>query len=360
MSLPPEKLGSLFELSRDPILGVDLRRVVVFANPAAIALLGVRAGDSAADVLPAHILDDPAEQFIASVRLGERHANVSVRRIEDVMVCAWSIRESAPPCLTCGKPLEELSSHLMTTRMAIDALVRGTHAEDNAATGETVRVLYQEYYRLLRICQHMRLADDIRRGSLPLLPGVTDLGTLCRELCDTAGMFFSDRDVSLLFEADLGLHLTMADSGLLECMLSNILTNSLAHCKAGDAVHVRLSRQDDRFIIAVQDNGEGIPPERMARIFNGEPTADNADPNVGAGQGLLIVRGIAERHGGSVIMESRHGQGTSVRISIPYKQCDTLQLNAPPIRYRSDGMNTVLTEFSVLADKKYYTRRMFD
>lgn len=360
MSLPPEMIGSLFELSREPVLGVNAGGTIVFANPAASALLGVRAGDSAAGILPAHILEDPAEQFIASVRLGERHANVSVRRTEDVMVCAWSMRDSGPPSLTRGKSLEELSSRLMTARMAIDALVRGTHAEDNAATSETVRILYQEYYRLQRLCQHMRLADSIQQGSLPMLSGVTDLGTLCRELCDTAGMFFSDRGVALVFEADLGLHLTMADSGLLECMLSNILTNSLAHCKAGDAVHVKLTRQGERFIIAVQDNGEGIPPDKMARLFNGEPTADNADPTAGVGQGLLIARGIAERHGGAVIMDSRPGQGANVRISIPYKKCDDLQLKSPPVRYRSDGMNTVLTEFSLLADKKYYTRRMFD
>ncbi len=358
MSLLPEMLGSLFEMSREPVLGVDARRIVVFANPAAVALLGLRTGDDAARTLPEHILDDPAEQFIASHRVGGRSANVSVRRLEGITVCTWLLPRNDPPCSSHSKALEEMSSSLMAARMAFDALVRRTKAEDDKALGTTVQTLYREYYRLQRVCRHLKLTENILQDTLPLMSGVTDLGTLCRELCDTVGRFFEDRGVSVVFEADFGLHLTMADSSLLECMLANILANSLAHCESGDTVRVALTRQGDRFIIAVQDTGSGIPPEKLARIFSGAPASDGADP--GAGQGLLIARGIAERHGGAVILESRPGQGTSVRITIPYKQSDTLEMNSPPVRYRSDGMNTVLTEFSTLLDKKYYTRRMFD
>lgn len=352
MSLQPEMLGPLFEMSREPVLGLDAQKKVVFANPAATALLGVRAGDSADDVLPEHILSDTAEQFIASHRIGERRANVSVRRVEGVSVCTWSLSQSEPSCPVQSKALEEMSSHLMAARMAIDAIVRRTRAEDDQALNGTVQLLYQEYYRLQRVCQHMKMTENILQDTLPLLSGVTDLGTLCRELCDTVGRLFEDRGIPVVFEADFGLHLTMADSSLLECMLANILANSLAHCKSGDEIRVALDHQGDRFIIAVRDNGSGIDPEQMARIFNGAPA--------GAGQGLLIARGIAERHGGALILESRPGQGTSVRISIPYRQSDTLQMNSPPVRYHSDGMSAVLTEFSELLDKKYYTRRMFD
>lgn len=360
MSLLPETLGPLFEMSREPVLGIDAERTVVFANPAAAALLGVRAGDSAESVLPEYILSDTAEQFIASHRVGGRCANVSVRRLEDVAVCTWSLPPSEPPLPGQGKALEELSGYLMSMRLAIDALVRRQKAEQDEALRDTAQTLYREYYRVQRICRHMKLTDSILRDSLPLISGVTDLGTLCRELCDTVGRLFEGQGVSVVFEADLGMHLTMADSSLLECMLSNILANSLAHCKSGDSVRVELTRQGGRFIIAVRDTGEGISPEKMARIFNGASAADDAAPADGAGQGFLIARGIAERHGGAIIMESRPGQGTSVRITIPYKQTDTLEMNSPTVRYRSDGMNTVLTEFSPLLDKKYYTRRMFD
>ena len=354
MSLQPETVGSLFEMSREPVLGIDADQTIAFANPAAVSLLGVHAGDRAEDVLEKHILMETAEQFIASLRIGDRWANVSVRRIEDIMVCTCLFLQQHPPYPAQDKSVKEISDALMSARLAIDALVRRTKAEDDDALQETVQTLYLEYYRMQRACRHMNIASNILHDSLPMMSGVTDLGVLCRELCDTVGRLFEARGISVLFGMDPGLHLTIADSDLLEQMLANLLVNSLAHCETGDSVRVKLSRQGDRFVIAVEDSGSGISPEQMSRIFNNEPAPD------GAGQGLLIVRGIAESHGGSVILESRPGLGTSVRVSIPYKQTGSLQMNSPVVRYRSDGMNTVLTEFSVLLDKKYYTRRMFD
>lgn len=347
-------------MSREPVLGIDAQQTIVFANPTATALLGVHTGDSAAQVLPEHILLDNAEQFIASHRVGDRRANVSVRRVEDVMICTWSLLQPDPPLPAQDRAIKELSSSLMSARLAIDALVRRTKAEDDDVLRGTVQTLYQEYYRMQRSCRHLNLAANILENSLPMAANVTDLGTLCRELCDTVGRLFENMGISITFEADFGLHLTMADSGLLEQMLANLLSNSLAHCKADDSVRVELRRQSDRFIIAVRDSGSGISPEQMARIFNSEPAGSDGDPSAGAGQGLLIARGIAERHGGAIIIESRPGQGTEVRVSIPYRQTDAMQMNTPMVRYRSDGMNTVLTEFSKLLDKKYYTRRMFD
>ena len=57
---------------------------------------------------------------------------------------------------------------------------------------------------------------------------------------------------------------------------------------------------------------------------------------------------------------SRPGFGTSVRVSIPYRQTDDMHLGSPRPRYRASGMSTVLTELSVVLDKKYYNRRYFD
>ena len=360
MSMLSEKLGLLFEMSREPVLGIAAGQIIVFANPAAAALLGVRAGDNAAEVLPEHILSDGAEQYIASHRVGDRRANVSVRRVDDVMLCTWSLLGPDPPLPAQDRAIKELSNSLMSARLAIDALVRRTKAEDDEALRDTVQTLYQEYFRMQRSCRHMNLAANILENSLPMASNVTDLGTLCQEMCDTVGRLFENMGISMTFEADFGLHLTMADSGLLEQMLANLLSNSLSHCKAGDAVRVELRRQSDRFIIAVRDTGSGISPEQMAHIFNNATAGHDGDPAAGAGQGLLIARGIAERHGGAIIIESRPGQGTEVRVSIPYRQTDAMQMNTPMARYRSDGMNTVLTEFSMLLDKKYYTRRMFD
>ena len=360
MSLHPEALGALFEMSRDPVLGIDARRTVVFANPAAVSLLGARAGDPAEGLVPEHILSDPAEQFIASTRIGERRANVSVHRLEGVTVCTYSLLRSDPPHAAQSRALQEMSSQLMTARLALDALAGRLHPEDDPVAQDASSTLYKQYYLLRRSCLHMTHAGSILSNDLPLCSHVVDLRTLCQELCDTVSVLAESLGVSVVFQADFSLHLTMADRDLLEEMLANLLANSLSHCRSGDVIRVELLRQGDRFILSVTDPGSGISPERMAGLFNdaADPALD--DPTAGAGLGLLIARGIAERHDGAMILESRPGKGTSVRISIPCRQSDSTQMNCPLPGYRSDGMNIVLTELAPLLDKKVFTKRMFD
>ena len=104
----------------------------------------------------------------------------------------------------------------------------------------------------------------------------------------------------------------------------------------------------------------GMSQEQLAGAFCRYPGADDTDPAAGAGLGLYITRGIAERHGGTVILESRPGTGTSVRVSIPYRQSEDMTVHTPVAPYRSDGMNSVLMELSTVLDKCYYNRRMFD
>ena len=61
-----------------------------------------------------------------------------------------------------------------------------------------------------------------------------------------------------------------------------------------------------------------------------------------------------------MILESRPGQGTSVRVSLPYRQCDEMKARCPQVQYRSDGMDVVLTELSVILDRRYYNKKLFD
>lgn len=359
MSLQPEVLGSLFEMNRDPAIGIDDKHAVIFANPAA-AQLGFSVGADAGELLPEHILSDPAEQFIATLRLCSRRANVSVRRLDGVTVCTFSLLNTEPPSPSQMRAFQDMSAQLMTVRMALDALSAHLGDDCDAVLQDLSSTLYKQYYLLRRGCQHLNQSASILRGELAFQPRPLDLGTLCRELCDTVGLLAESMDISVSFKADMGMHLTMADRELLEQMLAGLLSNSLGSCRKGDVIRVELTRQGERFIIAVSDTGQGISPERLAGLFNDALPGRDTDATAGAGMGLLIARGIAERHGGTLILESRPGEGTSVRVSIPYRRSESTTVNTPLARYRSDGMNTVLTELSPLLDKKLFTRKMFD
>jgi two-component system, cell cycle sensor histidine kinase PleC len=69
----------------------------------------------------------------------------------------------------------------------------------------------------------------------------------------------------------------------------------------------------------VHDTGIGIAPDDIAKVLTpfGQVVAQDGEPREGTGLGLPIARGLVERHGGSLKIESRLGHGTRVRISLP-------------------------------------------
>jgi two-component system sensor histidine kinase KdpD len=105
-----------------------------------------------------------------------------------------------------------------------------------------------------------------------------------------------------------------ADAAQLERALANLLEN--AHRYGGDEpVHVSVRLSGDRVLVAIVDQGPGIPLAEQSRIF--EPFYRGGSAGVGSGLGLAIVKGFVEANGGTIAVHSLPGQGTSFVISLP-------------------------------------------
>lgn len=128
--------------------------------------------------------------------------------------------------------------------------------------------------------------------------------------------------IHLSLEAPHELPPVMGSRGALEEVLDNLIGNAVKYNKEGGWVKVRLLEQNQEILVEVADNGTGIPQEHLPRIFDEFYRVDgrrNA-PIKGAGLGLAIVKKLVETHGGSIGAESRFGEGTLFRISLPKSQ----------------------------------------
>jgi signal transduction histidine kinase len=93
----------------------------------------------------------------------------------------------------------------------------------------------------------------------------------------------------------------------------NLVLNALQATPRGGHVVVRTSGDKRRFVVAVEDDGEGMSPETRDRAF--APFFTTRED--GTGLGLPLVRRIAEEHGGSVEISSTLGEGTTVTLAFP-------------------------------------------
>ena len=137
-----------------------------------------------------------------------------------------------------------------------------------------------------------------------------------------------------------------ADSERIAEVLANLLTNALRHTPPGGIVNVSARQRDDQLEIAVADNGEGIAPEHIDRVFERFYRIDPARSRAsgGTGIGLAIVRAIAEAHGGSVTAISPGtGSGTIVTLLLPIHHPPAVPLSRlavctdPGSRHRGSG-----------------------
>ncbi len=106
-------------------------------------------------------------------------------------------------------------------------------------------------------------------------------------------------------------------AGQLNQVFMNLLTNAAQALSGRDGARILLAtqRRGDQVVIAVGDNGPGIPAEIIPKIF--DPFFTTKEVGQGSGLGLSIVHGIVERHGGTIEVESQVGQGTTFTVTLP-------------------------------------------
>lgn len=158
------------------------------------------------------------------------------------------------------------------------------------------------------------LLEQARHGSPDLVRVEVDLGRL---VTDTASEFQAAAKVRRLYiEAHPDDHVIVhGDGPALRRAVSNLVANSVRLAPEGSTIRLCAARQDDCATITVSDEGPGISPSEHDAIFQRFWRGSNAGK--GSGLGLSIVRRIVERHGGTALVTSDVGQGSTFTLRLP-------------------------------------------
>jgi signal transduction histidine kinase len=137
------------------------------------------------------------------------------------------------------------------------------------------------------------------------------------------------RDLPLLgsrhYSVESNLHGDLeADPDRLAQVLRNLVTNAVRHTAADGHIDISIASENGSAVFAVSDDGTGIEPDQLGRIFDRFHRTDEGRSRAegGSGLGLAIARAIVEAHGGSIAAESPPGDGATIRFSIPGYRAD--------------------------------------
>ena len=208
----------------------------------------------------------------------------------------------------------ELRSPLTVLGGYVDVL-RGAEM-DGPTKARTLGAMRREIDRLSRLSSDLLLLTQLEAGGGRLTPQEVDLASLVEDVGNAARVIGPDRAIQVDRDGPLPVH---ADADRLTQAVMNLVDNAIRHTPAGGTVRISAGRESGWATIAVSNQGQRVPPDRLARVFERFYRADAADSGNGqhAGLGLAIVKAIAEASGGSVGATSSDETTTfSIRLPI--------------------------------------------
>ena len=107
------------------------------------------------------------------------------------------------------------------------------------------------------------------------------------------------------------------DPPKVERIVENLIANASAHAPGGSRIRIRCWREGDAAVIAVEDEGPGVPAELRDKVFEAFYRGPDAVRRPGSGMGLSLVARLTEMHGGRAWVQDREGGGASFRVLLP-------------------------------------------
>lgn len=210
----------------------------------------------------------------------------------------------------------ELRTPLTIIQGELEAVLKNQDADPGSR--EAAGSALEEVERLKNIVESLFALSRLDAGEGQMKFEAVDLAELAASTTDQMCLLAEDRRIVLACPNE-GPVVTHADRSRLKQVLVNLIDNAIKFTPEGGRVEVRVSRRGDQAVLTVSDNGPGIPPEALPRIFERFFRVDKARSRElgGAGLGLAIVKSICTAHQGTIDVRSDEGRGSTFTVVLP-------------------------------------------
>jgi PAS domain S-box-containing protein len=330
-----ESLARFPEENPDPVLRLSADLTVLYANPAArsrLRELGVAPGAVAPPRLaePARRAVRERRRVESEVESGGAVFSLSVAPVGDeVNVYAQDItaRKRAEDALREADRRKteflavlshELRNPLTPIRHGIHILGQVSPDSDQAALAR--QIIQRQTDHLARLVNDLLDVNRISRGRIDLQPVRLDAREVVRHACEDHRPVFERGGIELRLELPPQAAWVDADATRLAQVVGNLLSNAVRFTRDGGRVTAAVADRGGAVEIAVRDEGVGIEPEQVERMFEPFAQAESslARTQGGLGLGLALVKGLVELHGGAVRARSDGaGRGAEFAFTLP-------------------------------------------
>ncbi len=197
------------------------------------------------------------------------------------------------------------------------------HTNPQGHTRAALESIHAQAARMAALLSQLLLLARADKGRQPLHWETVDLSELTAMVAQTQAEQAAAQDITILTDLEPGVNV-QGDETLLIRLLINLTENAIHYGRPGGQIKLTLRRQDAQAVCSVADDGIGIAPEHLDKIWQRFWQADPARSSGGAGLGLSMVQWIAKAHGGRVTVQSELGKGSIFTFWIPCEKSEKL------------------------------------
>lgn len=218
-----------------------------------------------------------------------------------------------------------ITSHQLRTPATIVkqnlGIVRGGFTKNRKERDKFIDAAYHSNENQLSIIENILSVSKLEAGRLVLHKEDVELQKLIRSLTRTMKMSLAEKDHKLHLELPDEPVRLQADRTKLRMVIENLLSNAIKYTPSGGEISITLQVRRRCAEITVRDNGKGIAPKDIPKLFQRfhRLHADETSHVQGTGLGLYLTKKIVQMHHGSISVESHGRKGTSFLIRLPLR-----------------------------------------
>lgn len=214
----------------------------------------------------------------------------------------------------------DLKNPLSSFKVAIEYLHKDYYSFTDDEKIEFLSEINQSAISVYELLENLLQWSLSQRNKTPFNPVVFDFKQVADSVLSQLLLHAKNKKINLVSEINQPVEVN-GDIGLITIILRNLVSNAIKFTGEGGSVRITgtINSDANHYLVAVKDNGVGIPPEKISKIFRIEASGSTRGTHneTGTGLGLLICKEYVEKHGGRIWVESELDIGTTFYFTLP-------------------------------------------
>jgi PAS domain S-box-containing protein len=343
LMIEKKRVETLVDNMHDPVIGLDEKKKVLFANHEAVKILGINLenliGKPAEEIAVTNdLMRSLLQELVAKINSHTSqtplkiYANNKESYFEKEIVDISIIPTGEPEAKHIGHfivlknitPFKELDfaktnfiatiSHELKTpisaiKLSLQLLENKSTGQINTEQKQLLESIKDDSNRLLKITGELLNLSQVETGNIQLNIQSCEAKQIVQYAIETVKTTADQKQITLLVNIDPGLKPVKADSEKTAWVLVNLLTNAIRYSKEKSRISIEANKELEKVRFSVTDHGQGIDAKYLDKLFNRYFQVPGSNTS-GTGLGLSISKEFIEAQGGEITVESTIGLGS--------------------------------------------------